>query len=266
MAVAELSVGQQFDIGRVATRTFDVVRNNFVVFFGLGLIASVPASLYRIVIATITASAAQAGTNRVDPHTLSYYMLGAAASGLVGAFLSLVLQAALTYGTISYLNGHPVRFGRAFGVGLRQFFPLLAIGFLEALGIGAGFLLLIVPGVMLFVMWSVVVPVRVAEEAGITASFGRSRALTAGYRWPIFGTLAIYFIGAGIAQAMTNPVVTAGALSSSSAAAGYVTIVLTFIVTAIVSVVSATLVSSIYYELRLIKEGVGPETIASVFD
>jgi hypothetical protein len=122
--------------------------------------------------------------------------------------------------------------------------------------------LLIVPGFMLLVAWSMAVPARVAEQTGITESFGRSRELTAGYRWPIFGAIVILTLGSGVAQAAVRPLVAAGALSATV----YLGAALTAVVTAILAVASATLHASMYYELRMIKEGVGPEQIAAVFD
>ena len=71
---------------------------------------------------------------------------------VVGAFSGLILQAALTYGAVSYLSGQPVSLGRAVGVGFRQFLPLIGIGFLEALGLMGGFLLLFFPAISLWLV------------------------------------------------------------------------------------------------------------------
>ncbi|MBL6852901.1 MAG: hypothetical protein ISS15_08695 [Alphaproteobacteria bacterium] len=261
MAVADVAMGR-FDIGRVTTRTFDVIKANFVSFFLLGLIATIPTSVYRVIIQfASTANNPLAGNGQTG-----VYVLTAFGSAILGMFLALVLQATLTYGTIAYLNGQPVALGRAIGIGLRQFFPLLGIAIVEGIAIGLGFLLFIVPGFMLYTMWAVAVPVRVAEQEGVFASLTRSSDLTHGYRWPVFGTLAVFYLGSAIAQGLAGPVMTAGALSSGSAATAYVGMILTALIGAVVATASATLVASIYYELRMIKEGVGPAQIASVFD
>jgi hypothetical protein len=259
MSVAEIASGR-FEIGRVATRTFEVIRGNFLGFFVLGLIATIPTTVYTI---AVTTGALPNSVGAVsDPRAATLFMAGVFGSLIVGAFFGLVLQASLTYGAISYLSSQPVALGRALGIGLRQFFPLLGIAILEGFGLMGGALLLVFPAFMLYVMWAVVVPVRVAENTGIFESFGRSRALTAGYRWPVFGVIFVFFLGAGIAQNV------AGAMIAPASAGGllYVGVALSALINAIIAVASATLIASIYYELRLVKEGVGPAQIAAIFD
>jgi hypothetical protein len=87
--------------------------------------------------------------------------------------------------------------------------PLIAVSILAGLGIGIGFLLLIVPGLFLLTFWSVVAPVTVIERPGVFAAFGRSWALVRGYGWPVFGTIVLVFllvIAASIAAALIGAV------------------------------------------------------------
>jgi len=82
---------------------------------------------------------------------------------------------------------------------------LIAVSILGALGIGIGFLLLIVPGLILLTLWSVVAPVTVIERPGVFRAFGRSRELVRGYGWPVFGTIVLVFLlvlAASIAAAL----------------------------------------------------------------
>jgi hypothetical protein len=262
MAVADVASGR-FEFGRVFTRAFEVIRGNLVSFSILGLIATLPTSAYQIALTAGYLPATFVGLQ--DTKKITLYFGALAVATIVGGFLGLILQATLTYGSISYLGNQPVTLSRALGIGVRQFLPLLAIGLLEGLAMGGALILLIFPAFMLYAMWAAVVPVRVAENTGIFESFGRSRALTAGYRWPIFGTLFVFLLGAGIAQNAARVLVTPAAISGSVVSL-YVGVVLTALITAIVAVASATLHASMYYELRLIKEGVGPAQIASVFD
>jgi hypothetical protein len=66
---------------------------------------------------------------------------------------------------------------------------LLAVSVLFGLGVAIGFVLLIVPGLMLLVIWSVVAPVTVLEQPGVFAAFARSRELVRGNGWPVFGVI-----------------------------------------------------------------------------
>jgi len=242
----------RFEIGRVASRTFEVVRHNFLPFLVLGIIATLPNAFFSV--ATTTGMVNAAGAT-------GPFLIATFASLFAGILFALIMQGAITHGTVSYLNQQPVTLGDLLAAGARVFLPLLAIGLLEGIAIALGFLLLIVPGFILFVMWSVVVPVRVIEHTSIFESFGRSAELTQGYRWPIFGTVLVYYLGAGIAQFSVRPAM--GVAMSMGMTWTYVGI--NTLITAVVGVVAAAGIASIYYELRLIKEGAGPQQIAAVF-
>ncbi len=71
---------------------------------------------------------------------------------------------------------------------------LLAISIIFALGVMIGFVLIIVPGLMLITFWCVVVPVEVLERRGVFASFARSRELVRGNGWNVFGVIVIVYV------------------------------------------------------------------------
>jgi hypothetical protein len=71
---------------------------------------------------------------------------------------------------------------------------LIAVSILGGIGITIGFLLLIVPGLILLTFWSVVAPVTVIERPGVFRAFGRSWELVRGYGWPVFGTIVLVFL------------------------------------------------------------------------
>ena len=71
---------------------------------------------------------------------------------------------------------------------------LIAVSILAGLGIAIGFVLLIVPGLILLTFWSVVAPVTVIERPGVFSAFSRSWELVRGYGWPVFGTIVLVFL------------------------------------------------------------------------
>jgi hypothetical protein len=79
---------------------------------------------------------------------------------------------------------------------------LALAGILAALGITVGFILLIVPGFFLLTIWSLIVPVIVLEGARTMDSFGRSRELTRGNRWGVFGRILVTVLIVGVAGAI----------------------------------------------------------------
>jgi len=85
---------------------------------------------------------------------------------------------------------------------------LTLAGLLAAVGITIGFLLLIVPGLILITLWLLIVPAIMLENRSVFESFGRSRQLVSGHGWSVFGVIVLTVliliavnIGLGIVQA-----------------------------------------------------------------
>jgi hypothetical protein len=99
--------------------------------------------------------------------------------------------------------------------------PLIGVGILAGIAIGIGFLLLLIPGLILLTIWSVVAPVIVVERSGVFDAFGRSRALVKGNGWQVFGVIVVVYlittIVAFILGAIGTGISKASASASSSA-------------------------------------------------
>jgi hypothetical protein len=65
---------------------------------------------------------------------------------------------------------------------------------LASIAIGIGFILIIVPGLILITFWSLLVPEIVIGGAGALESFGRSWRTVRGYAWRVFGTFIVVFL------------------------------------------------------------------------
>lgn len=87
--------------------------------------------------------------------------------------------------------------------------PLLGASILAGLGIAAGLLLLIVPGLILLTWWALIAPAIVLENKGVFDSFGRSRELVRGNGWSVFGILIITYlltsVISGVIRAIFRP-------------------------------------------------------------
>jgi len=124
--------------------------------------------------------------------------------------------------------------------------PLIAVSILAAIGIGIGFLLLIVPGLILLTIWAVVAPVVVLERPGVFAAFGRSRRLVHGNGWQVFGVIVIFFL-IFIAIGIVFGVIGAVLGDAGEVILGYVGSVVTAPLVALAAAV-------LYFELRGAKE------------
>jgi hypothetical protein len=135
---------------------------------------------------------------------------------------------------------------------------LFGVGLLAGLGIGVGFLLLIVPGLILLTWWSVVAPAVVIERRGLDA-FGRSRDLVRGNGWQVFGVIVVVFVIQFLANNLLSAVF-GGADSFVGA------LLASLISSALIGPLSAIAAALIYLELREVKgeglpgaEGAGGE-------
>jgi Membrane domain of glycerophosphoryl diester phosphodiesterase len=261
----------RFDLGRVVERTFSSISRNFPVFLLLTLLlAGVPALLTGLLLYLAGIGAAGGAGAAANANLSQLFTLGAAGGGftaLVGAIASFILQAAVVYGTIADLNGRRAVFSECLSTGLRSWFWIFLLAIVVGLAEVLGFILFIVPGVMMAVAWIVAVPALVVERTGVFGAMSRSAELTRGHRWPIFGLLVIYIIAAGVISSMVSAVVGAAAASVSTAATQpTLQLVAQPLVSVITKLISSAGVASIYFELRSTREGIGPEALAAVFD
>ena len=261
MAMAAVA-DSQFSIGRVVSRTFAVIGQNAVPFLVLSFLAVLPVELLNYFFGILTTArggvtfATQSGS----------FWLTLAAVYVAAVLFSMVLQASLVHGTIKDLNGERASVGEMLSTGLRLFFPLVGFAIVSTLGVGLGFVLLIVPGLILMTVWSVGIPVLVTERTGVFDALGRSGDLTRGHRWSIFGLLIVFYIGVFAVSMMARPLFGVAALGSSLSGVSVAYLVFDLVYRMAVAVIAATGFACLYYELRASKEGVGPQQLASVFD
>ncbi len=126
---------------------------------------------------------------------------------------------------------------------------LTLAGLLAGFAITIGFLLLIVPGVILLTIWLLIVPAIMLEGHGVMSSFGRSRELVRGNGWNVFGVIVVtvaILIAVGIVVSILDGVIDNDVVS-----------VLLDIATQTVTAPFAALAWTLtYYELRALKEPV----------
>jgi hypothetical protein len=264
MAVAAVAP-RSFDFGGVFSSTFSVIGKNFVTFLVFAIIAEIPsATLVWFVIGANPFS----GMRFVPPpgSVPKLYYAVLLGSYLLTFIFSCILQAALIYGTVITLNGRRASLIDCLRIGLGAFLPVLAIGILAAIGLAVGFILLIVPGVILMLGWWVAIPVRVIEKKPIFEVFGRSWNLTSGHRGTIFGIFVVIWI-ANVAMGFAiMPLASLSLVSTSAGGASILYVAASATIRILLTMFNATLAGVIYFELRSIKEGVGAEELASVFD
>jgi hypothetical protein len=127
--------------------------------------------------------------------------------------------------------------------------PLIGAGILAGLGIGVGFLLFVIPGLILLTIWSVIAPVIVVERSGVIDAFGRSRALVRGNGWQVFGVIVIVFLIVIVVQTVLGAI--AAGIDDSVAMRIIFNVIGSTLTAPIVALVAAV----IYFRLREIEGG-----------
>src|SRR5207248_2197581 len=131
--------------------------------------------------------------------------------------------------------------GDLFSAATPALLPLALFCILLAIGVTIGFILLIIPGLILLTYWSVGAPTIVVEDAGPIDAFGRSWNLVRGDAWSVFGVLVVVFVIVFVVAAILDAIgvaIGAGALVVATVVAGVLT-----------APIPAVAISVMYFEL-----------------
>jgi hypothetical protein len=136
---------------------------------------------------------------------------------------------------------------------------IIATWFLTGLAAFFGYLLCIVPGVIMIIAWSCAVPIVLLEGHGATDAMRRSWHLTKGRRWEILVIMILLWVVSTILSQLANCVgpAVAGVGGEPDAAAGILILVLTvsgMLVQLLVWPLYSIATTIIYYDLRVRKE------------
>ena len=255
MTSIEVAGTGRFDLGRVMERTFTVIGGNFVAF-----------ALAAIILAGIPSLVTVVGQGGMPLPTSPRGWIITGTGWLLSLFGGYLLQAAIVYLTVNALSGRTVTLIEALGAAIGKMLPLLGLAVLIFLGTMLGMVLLVIPGIIVAVIFCVAAPVLVMEKTPVFASLGRSRELTKGFRWPVFGLFVIYMIVATVISGTVTgiSVATGGAMNGTGNPV--VTMIFTPLIAIIQSIIGSAGIAALYYELRTAKEGVGTDELAGFFD
>ena len=249
MAVGSLPEAGKISIGPVFSRTFGVLFANLVPFLALAFLITLPVLVFNMMTG---GGAAIADPNAVGP----MFFVGL----IISMVVSYVVMGALVFGTVQELHGKHAGIGECISRGLAVVVPVLAVGFLMSILVTLGSILLVVPGIIIFVICFVAIPVAVVERPGIWASIKRSAELT--NRWRIFGLALIFYGGLvliGYALQFAGLPVMLPDGSAFSLAVQFAWSALNISICAVFGAV-------LYHDLRVTKEGATTAQIAAVFD
>jgi hypothetical protein len=119
---------------------------------------------------------------------------------------------------------------------------LILVGIVAGIGVVIGFILIIVPGLILITIWSVAAPVVVLERPAGLGALGRSRELVRGSGWQVFGVILLLDILVAILAGGVE-------LGADSAGTG-VGIIVRVVLGILTAPLSALAAAVLYFDLR----------------
>jgi uncharacterized membrane protein len=249
--VTAAPAGGEFRIGPIFGRAWSIYSGDFVKFSIVALVIALP---------QIFGGEGQTATD----HIRNFIVF------IIGLIFNTVGQAVILFGAFQEMRGRMFDIAEAVRRGLTRFWPIIGLAILVALGVGIGFILLIVPGVILAIRWSVALPACVVENLGPLASMKRSAELTKGNRWKLFGVfllvLVIIILASIVVGLFVGLIVGASALAAGEIFAVVVAALVGLVIAAVYTAYLNIVLVMVYHDLRVAKEGVATDQIAAVFD
>jgi Uncharacterised protein family (UPF0259) len=227
---------KRLEPGRVIKETFRVYRDNLGPLLGSALVVFAVLELLSAVL----------------------YEVGGVGAGLVAFLLTLAGQAFYTGVVVKLVQD--VRDGRRdstvgdlFSAAAPAIASLVAFTVLFTIGVAIGFILLVVPGLILLTIWSLGPAAIVVERIGPIDAFGRSQELVRKVGWSVFLILFVTFV---IVFAVSVALAAIGFALADGVAMVYVTGV---IASALTAPIASLAIAIMYFEL-----GGGREVAAAV--
>src|SRR5215469_11879576 len=120
--------------------------------------------------------------------------VGLIIGGIVSFIASFVVQTSLIKAVQDVRDGRvDLDLGETVRAALPYLWPVIGASILAGIGITIGFILLIVPGLIL-TFWSLIVPFIVVGGSRALESFGNSWRTVRGYAWRVFGTYVLVWL------------------------------------------------------------------------
>lgn len=259
-ALRPLSTGELLD------RTFSLYRSRFGLFIGIFAIPHLIVLAYRCLGITL-----QSPRPQIANALLQFaWMMG-------GSFVSLAVAAASQAATVVAVSNvyldRPASISDSFSKVKGEIIGVVGLSLLIGLAAGAGMVLLVVPGVLLFLMWALAVPAKVLENLSVTDAMSRSSDLTRGDRGRVFVIMLLFFVlAAGVSLLLRWPIEMAAGISSifaiQRATPGWHVAILAseFVSECLVGPLATIAFSLLYYDERVRKEAFDLQLMMTTLD
>jgi hypothetical protein len=197
------------------------------------------------------------------------FLIGQGAIALL-SIISVLLATAVCFKAVAdaYLGVEP-DWRRSLRFAVRRLGGLFGVAVIGGVLVALGTVALIVPGVWLFVSYSVAVPALLLERIGPVKALRRSFRLVRGRWWPTAGVLLVGYLLIGILGALATGVimlVPALVAEGNTLVGAFGAVVGGTVGSVLTTPYSAAVVARLYFDLRVRKEGLDLQLIAEGAD
>jgi hypothetical protein len=256
-------------VGEILDAAIKLYVRNARVLIGAAAAVVVPVQLLTAVVLLSTYDSGQdipAGVGSTAPQPDAAARAGAT---LITTLASLIAATLVTAACVKAVSDSYLDQGTSVGASLRfaarRLLPLIALTFLQGIGIAIGFVLLVIPGVWLYASWWVAIPALLIERRNPVRALGRSRRLVKGRWWPVAGVALI----TNVMVLFVGGIVT-GLLTGLALSGGPPSVLFAVLISTAATVVSQTLLQPFtasvttvtYFDLRIRREGFELELMA----
>lgn len=254
--------------GELLDRTFSLYRSRFLLFAGIVAVTHLALVLMQLVgLVLQPRPATPLGFSGAS-------LLWLALTVIVALAVAAASQGATVVAVSHVYLGRPITVAGALGRIRRQITSIAMTMIVVGLMAGLGFLLLIVPGIILSLMWALAVPVAVLEERTMMDAASRSSELTQGGRLRVLLVYGVFLlltvlvtllfsvplmIATIVSQGTATPAAASMPLQVANILVGFVTQCLT---TPLMTIG----LSLLYYDQRVRKEAFDLELMMSTID
>jgi hypothetical protein len=252
--------------GELLDRTFSLYRSHFGLFLGIFALPHLLVLAFQCVGIAFQSP----GNQLTNVFMTLVWSMGAL---ILTVIVSAASQAATVVAVSQVHLDRSASIGDSFSKVKGEIAGVIGMSFLVGLGVGAGLIALIVPGILLALMWSLAIPVKVLENRGATDAMSRSSDLTKGDRGRIFVIWLLFIVmSIGLAFLLQWPIELAAGVASRGAlqrvAPGWqvASLVAQFVSECLVGPLGTIAFSLVYYDERVRKEAFDLQLMMTTLD
>lgn len=250
-------------IGGMIGKSFNIYINNFIPLLIISLVTSIPLLIYQLgFLSTVKEFIINPSQNNVFQYYIYYFVSIIITAALTALNTGLVIEII----SRKYL-GENMPISKYVKNTLPRIVPLIFAVFLVGILTSLGFVLLVIPGIVIMLGLALTNEVIIIERIGIIAAMKRSWKLAEKQRGFIFGVLMIFGIISVIiilpVAGIFNTVILRGVQDPDSYL--FTNTIINTTIGAVIEPFSVCGLILLYYNLRITKEGFDLEQLAKHF-